>query len=118
RRRNPAVYCPDHEHRIPLLALGGMRGAQNEAIIFLASASGEILRGLWRLERERGKKSRAVRISRGDGLELIEIGKTRLDSVVALAKDVVVKQPNARNVGGDLSLGLNWSQAQPVEQID
>src|SRR6266516_388975 len=95
-----------------------MRGAQNEAIIFLASASSEILRGLWRLEREGGKKSRSVRISRGDGLELIEIGKTRLDPVVALAKDVVVKQPNSRNVGGDLSLVLNWPRAQPVEQID
>ena len=95
-----------------------MRRAQNQAIVFLASASGEILRGLRRLESEGGEKSRAIGISRGDGLELIEIGKTRLDPVVALAKDVVIEQPNARNVGRNLSLVLNWSQAQPVEQID
>ena len=45
------------------------------------------------------QKSSAIRISRGNRLKLVEIGQPRLRLVVSLAKNVVVANSHARNIG-------------------
>ena len=56
--RERAVGRADHEHRVPLLPLGRVHGAEHEHVVLAARgrAGGEVLRAPWRLERERGEE--------------------------------------------------------------
>ena len=103
RRWKPAVHRPDDEDGVPFLSLRTVRGAEHQRrFIVVGGSASEILRTLRRLECERGQERIAVRISRGDVAQLIEIGKTRIGAVVAFLEDAVVQPPNVGDLAGDI----------------
>src|SRR6266542_2176570 len=114
--REPSIDGPDDEDRVPFLSLRRVRSAQHETVFLFAAAAGQVLSRLRRLERERGKERRAVRISGGDDLKLIEISEARLRLVVPLAQNVVIQLAYARDLGGNLHFVGRMSRSKRVEK--
>src|SRR3954462_14005140 len=78
RGRKPAIDRPDDEDRVPLLPLRRVGGAEDETVVVLLGAAGQILGCLWRLEGQRREEGGAVGIAGSDDLQLIEIREPRL----------------------------------------
>ena len=71
-----------------------MHRGENERVVFVGAAHGEILRGGGRLERECREERGAVGVASGDDLELIEIGQPRRRVVVGALENGVVQLPH------------------------
>ena len=86
-----AVGGPDDEHRVPLLALGRVRRGEDERVVLVVAADGEVLRVGRRFERERGEERGAIGIAGGDDLQLVEVGQPRRRVVVGGLEDRIVQ---------------------------
>ena len=117
RHREPAVHRPDDEHRVPLLPLGAVHGAEHQGIVlFFRAAAGEVLRPLGRLEGYRREEGAAIGVPPGNYLQLVEVREPRLHPVVPLTQDVVVQHADPRDVRPHL-VSPRWPEPELREHF-
>src|SRR5260370_8148636 len=99
-RRNAAIDGIEHEHRVPLLALGRVNGRENEIVLVEQRRAGKIARGVRRIERQLGEELLPRGIAHRNLLELDQIGGAQRGILMDALEVRLVPDPPRRELGG------------------